>query len=82
MESRHAQLVSRQFQSDPGPVKPSQHPNWRVLFLAIFFNILLSMTKTEALRIGSHISSRPRTCLSALFFIQNIDLSRVLSEWS
>ena len=28
------------------------------------------------------ISSRPRICLSALFFIQNIDLSRVLSEWS
>ena len=30
--SRHAQLVSRQFQSDPEPVKPRQQPNWRVLF--------------------------------------------------
>ena len=26
LESRHAQLVSRQFQSDPGPMKPRQHP--------------------------------------------------------
>ena len=51
---RHAQLVSRQFQSDPEPVKLRQHPNWRVLF-SYFLNILLSMTETEALRIGSHI---------------------------
>ena len=50
----HAQLVLRQFQSDPEPVKLCQHPNWRVLF-SYFLNILLSMTETESLRIGSHI---------------------------
>ena len=54
--SRHAQLVSRQFQSVPGSGEATSTTSKLVsAFLAIFLNILMSMTKTEALRIGSHI---------------------------
>ena len=50
-------------------------------FLAIFLTFFCPWPKRKHSGLGA-ISSRPRTCLSALFFIQNIDLRRVLSEWS